>query len=213
MQPVEFKNFRDNKNKLLLSYWTMNKGEIFITCDLSKTTLALGKDNQIEDYGCTFATEGSFTFQEVGTGIISTVYAGDSFNRRPQKAVIITALEDNSKWCYSLHFNSLFTTNESEGVEWECPSSAKTLNGEQIKISAGETIEVVDNNKDLYLANPIYKSELNTITYKSPTQESFTNLNYGKYLRIKKGEVFNIQSTIDTYIPKLYYVTAPTINS
>jgi hypothetical protein len=186
----------------------MNKGETFITCDLSKTSLELGEDNQIEDYGCTFLTQGSFNYQEIGTDTITTVYAGDCFNRRPQKAVLITAIEDNTHWCYSLHFNSLFTTNESEGVEWECPSSAKTLNGEQIKISAGETIEVVDKNKDLYLANPIYKSELNTITYKSPTQENFTNLNFGKYLRIKKGEVFEIQSVIDTYIPKLYYITS-----
>ena len=208
MNLVEFKNFRDSKNKLLISYWSMNKGETFITCDLSKTSLELGEDNQIEDYGCTFVAEGSFTFQEIGTDTITTVYAGDCFNRRPQKAVLITAIEDNTHWCYSLHVNSLFTTNESEGVEWECPSSAKTLNGEQIKISAGETIEVVDKNKDLYLANPIYKSELNTITYKSPTQENFTNLNFGKYLRIKKGEVFEIQSVIDTYIPKLYYITS-----
>jgi hypothetical protein len=169
MQPVEFKNFRDSKNKLLLSYWTMNKGEIFITCDLSKTSLELGEDNQIEDYGCTFVAEGSFTFQEIGTDTITTVYAGDCFNRRPQKAVLITAIEDNTHWCYSLHVNQ---------------------------------------NKDLYLANPIYKSELNTITYKSPTQENFTNLNFGKYLRIKKGEVFEIQSVIDTYIPKLYYITS-----
>jgi hypothetical protein len=208
MNLVEFKNFRDSKNKLLISYWSMNKGETFITCDLSKTSLELGEDNQIEDYGCTFLTQGSFNYQEIGTDTITTVYAGDCFNRRPQKAVLITAIEDNTHWCYSLHVNSLFTTNESEGVEWECPSSAKTLNGEQIKISAGETIEVVDKNKDLYLANPIYKSELNTITYKSPTQENFTNLNFGKYLRIKKGEVFEIQSVIDTYIPKLYYITS-----
>ena len=207
MNLVEFKNFRDSRNKLLISYWSMNKGEIFITCDLSKTSLELGSDNQIEDYGCTFATKGSFTFQEIGTDIITTVYAGDSFNRRPQKAVLITALEDNSKWCYSLHVNSLFTTNESEGIEWECPNTARTLNGEQIKISAGETIELLDNSKDIYIANPICDSELNTITYKSSSQDDFTNLNFGKYLRIKKGEVFNIHSNIDTYIPKLYYIT------
>lgn len=204
---VDFKNFRDSKNKLLISYWSMNKGETFITCDLSKTKLELGKDNQIEDYGCTFATTGSYTIQEMGTDTITTIYAGDSLNRRPLKSILITALEDNSKWCYSLHFNSLFTTNETEGIEWECPSSAKTLNGEQIKISAGETIEVVDNDKDLYLANPIYNSEVNTITYKNTSQNNFTSLNFGKYLKIKKGEVFNIQSTIDTYIPKLYYIT------
>lgn len=207
MKPVEFKNFRDSRNKLLISYWTMNKGEIFITCDLSKTSLRLGEDNQIEDYGCTFATTGSYTIQEIGTDTITTIHAGDSLNRRPQKAVLITALEDNSKWCYSLHVNSLFTTNESEGTEWECPSTARTLYGEQIKISAGEAIELFDNDKDIYIVNPLYESKLNTITYKSSSQENFTNLNYGKYLRIKKGDVFNIQSTIDTYIPKLYYIT------
>ena len=207
MKPVEFKNFRDSKNKLLISYWTMNKGEIFITCDLSKTKLELGEDNQIEDYGCTFATTGSYAIQEIGTDTITTIRAGDSLNRRPSKSILITALEDNSKWCYSLHVNSLFTTNESEGTEWECPNNARTLYGEQIKISAGETIELLDNDKDIYIVNPLYESKLNTITYKSPSQENFTNLNYGKYLRIKKGEVFNIQSTIDTYIPKLYYIT------
>jgi hypothetical protein len=207
MNLVEFKNFRDSKNKLLISYWSMNKGETFITCDLSKTSLQLGSDNQIEDYGCTFVTTGSYTIQEIGTDTITTIHAGDSLNRRPLKSILITALEDNSKWCYSLHVNSLFTTNESEGVEWECPSSAKTLNGEQIKISAGETIQLLDKTKDIYIANPICDSELNTITYKSSSENNFTNLNFGKYLKIKKGEVFNIQSTIDTYIPKLYYIT------
>ena len=207
MKPVEFKNFRDNKNKLFITYWTMNKGEIFITCDLSNTGLELGEDNQIEDYGCTFVTEGSFTFQEIGTDTITTVYAGDSFNRRPSKAVLITALEDNTNWCYSLHYDSLFTSNQSQEIDWECLNSPKIINGEQIKITVGERIELVDNDKDIYIANPIYKSELNTISYKNSSQENFTSLNFGKYLKIKKGEVFNIQSTVDTYIPKFYYTT------
>ena len=200
------KNFRDSKNKLFLTYWVMNKGQVFVTCDLSNTNISLGDDNQIEDYGCTFVTSGSFTYQELETNLITTVYAGDVLNRRPQKSIIIKALEDNSSWCYSLHFDSLFTTNEDEGLNWDCLNSAKVINGEQIKISAGETITIVDNDKDIYIANPIYGSEPDTISHKSLEKDSFTSLNFGKYLKIRQGIPFELQSTIDTYIPKIYYV-------
>lgn len=202
---VDFKNFRDNKSKLFITYWNMNKGETFVTCDLSKSGMKLGDDNQIEDYGCIFATQGSGTFQEVGTDIITTVYTGDVLNRRPLKAVIITALEDNSKWCYSLHFNSLFTSNESQNLDWDCPNAPKILTGEHIKIEAGQTISVIDNDKDIYIANPIYNSEQDTISHKGSDKNDFTSLNFGKYLKIKRGESFEIKSTIDTYIPKIYY--------
>jgi len=200
------KNFRDSKNKLFLTYWVMNKGQVFVTCDLSNTNISLGDDNQIEDYGCTFVTSGSFTYQELETNLITTVYAGDVLNRRPQKSIIIKALEDNSSWCYSLHFDSLFTTNEDEGLNWDCLNSAKVINGEQIKISAGETITIVDNDKDIYITNPIYDSEPDTISHKSLEKDSFTSLNFGKYLKIRQGIPFELQSTIDTYIPKIYYV-------
>jgi hypothetical protein len=206
MQQAEMKNFRDSKNKLFLTYWNMNAGEVFTTCDLS--VIAIEDDNQIEDYGCTFVTSGSFTYQEMGTDVITTVYAGDVLNRRPQKSIIIKALEDNSNWCYSLHFDSIFTTSESEGIFRECLTTPKVLNGEQIKISAGELITIVDNDKDIYIANPIYNSEPNTISYKSLEEDNFTSLNFGKYLKIKQGKIFNIQSTLDIYIPKVYYANS-----
>jgi hypothetical protein len=201
---AQFKNFRDSKNKLFLTYWNMNKGEVFTTCDLS--FFPVENDNQIEDYGCTFVTSGSFSYQETESDIITTVYAGDVLNRRPQKSIIIRALEDNANWCYSLHFNSLFTSNESEGLNWDCLNVPKVLHGEQIKISAGETITVVDVDKDIYIANPIYNSEPNTISYKNSEEDSFTSFNFGKYLKIEQGKTFNIQSTLDTYLPKVYYI-------
>lgn len=210
MQPVEFKRFRDSKNKLCTSYWNMNKGEIFITCDLSK--IPIGDDNQIEDYGCTFVTSGSLTYREIDSNASVIVSAGDCFNRRPQKAILITALEDNTKWCYSVHMDTLFTTNVDEGIDWVCFNTPITLNGEQIKISTGETINLVDNEKDIWITNPIYDSEPNTIAYKSSEDESFTSLNFGKYLKIGKGKSFDIQATIDTYIPKVYQINRP-INS
>lgn len=204
MQQANMKNFRDSRSKLFLTYWNMNAGEIFTTCDLS--VIPIEDDNQIEDYGCTFVTSGSFTYQEMGTDVITTVYAGDVLNRRPQKSIIIKALEDNSNWCYSLHFDSLFTTNEDEGINWESLTTPRVINGEQIKISAGETITIVDDDKDIYIANPIYDSEPNTISHKSLEKDSFTSLNFGKYLKIGQGKPFELQSTIDTYIPKIYYV-------
>lgn len=207
MKQAEFKNFRDNKSKLLISYWNMSKGETFITCDLSKTGIKLGDDNQIQDYGCTFATTGSYRYQEIGSETATTVYAGDSFNRRPLKSVLITALEDNSRWCYALHYDSLFTTDEARGLYWDCPNTPKVLQGEQIKIMAGETINFLDNDKDVWIANPIYDTELTAISYRSGDSETFTNLIYGKYLKIEKGKSIDIQSSIDTYIPKLYYTT------
>jgi hypothetical protein len=142
----------------------------------------------------------------MGTDVITTVYAGDVLNRRPQKSIIIKALEDNSNWCYSLHFDSLFTTNDAEGINWESLTTPRVINGEQIKISAGETITIVDDDKDIYIANPIYDSEPNTISHKSLEKDSFTSLNFGKYLKIGQGKPFELQSTIDTYIPKIYYV-------
>jgi len=204
MQQANMKNFRDSRSKLFLTYWNMNAGEVFTTCDLS--VIPIEDDNQIEDYGCTFVTSGSFTYQEMGTDVITTVYAGDVLNRRPQKSIIIKALEDNSNWCYSLHFDSLFTTNEDEGINWESLTTPRVINGEQIKISAGETITIVDDDKDIYIANPIYDSEPNTISHKSLEKDSFTSLNFGKYLKIGQGKPFELQSTIDTYIPKIYYV-------
>ena len=202
---VEFKNYRDSKNKLFLTYWNMNRGEVFVTCDLSNTNISLGDDNQIEDYGCTFVTTGSFTYQETGSDIITTAYAGDSINRRPNKSIIIRALEDNTTWCYSLHFNSIFTTDESEGITREFLKTPRVLMGEQIKISSGETLTLVDTDKDIYITNPLYGSEPNTISYRSFEEDNYSDLGFGKYLKIKKGEIFNIQSTIDTYIPKVYY--------
>ena len=206
MQIAQFKNFRDSKNKLLISYWNMKKGEIFITCDLSKTGLELGEDNQIQDYGCTFATTGRYTFQEIGSETIKTVNAGDSFNRRPLRAVLITALEDDCKWCYALHFDSLFTTDEGRGLEWDCPNTPKVLEGDQIKIAAGEIISFIDNEKDVWITNPIYDTEIKALSYKSNSSEDFTNLSYGKYLKIGKGKTFQIKANVDTYIPKLYYI-------
>jgi hypothetical protein len=204
MNQAKMKNFRDSRSKLFLTYWNMNAGEVFTTCDLS--VIPTEDDNQIEDYGCTFVTSGSFTYQELETNLITTVYAGDVLNRRPQKSIIIKALEDNSSWCYSLHFDSLFTTNEDEGIDWQSLTTPRVINGEQIKISAGETITIVDNDKDIYIANPIYGSEPDAISHKSLEKDSFTSLNFGKYLKIGQGKPFELQSTIDTYIPKIYYV-------
>jgi hypothetical protein len=206
---VQFKNFRDSKNKLFLTYWNMNKGEVFTTCDLS--FLPVENDNQIEDYGCTFVTSGSFTYQETESDIITNVYAGDSFNRRPSKSVIIRALEDNSNWCYSLHFDSIFTTNENEGIDWESSKNPKVINGEQIKISKNESITLFDFDKDIYILNPIYNSVANTISYKSSRENIFSSLDFGKYLKIDKGETFIVQSTVDTYIPKIYYIDSMNI--
>jgi hypothetical protein len=205
MQQAEMKNFRDSKNKLFLTYWNMNKGEVFTTCDLSNTNILLGDDNQIEDYGCTFVTSGSFTYQEIESDIVITAFAGDVYNRRPNKSVIIRALEDNTTWCYSLHFNSLFTTNEDEGINWQSLTTPEVLTGEQIKISTGEIITLIDVDKDIYITNPIYNSEPNTISYRNFGEDNYNSLGFGKYFKIKKGEIFNIQSTIDTYIPKVYY--------
>jgi hypothetical protein len=203
MQQVEFKKFRDSKNKLFLSYWNMNKGEIFITCDL--LNIPLGDDNQIEDYGCTFVTSGSFTYQEMDSDTLITAFAGDSLNRRPQKSILIRALEDNTNWCFAVHSDTLFTIDKNKGTGWECSKTPIVLNGEQIKIMAGETITVVDLDKDIYIANPICESEPNTISYKSSEEENFTSLDFGKYLKIAQGKTFNIQSTLDTYLPKIYY--------
>ena len=197
------KNFRDSRNKLFLTYWNMNAGEVFTTCDLS--VIPIEDDNQIEDYGCTFVTSGSFTYQEMGSDTIITAYAGDSINRRPNKSVIIKALEDNTNWCYSLHFDSIFTTNEDEGINWQSLTTPRVITGEQIKISAGETITLIDDDKDIWIANPIYDSEPNTISHKNIEDESFTSLNFGKYLKIGQGNSFELQSTIDTYLPKIYY--------
>lgn len=201
---VDFKNFRDNKTKLLISYWTMNKGERFTTCDLSKTGLVLGEDNQILDYGCTFLTQGSASYQEVESEIITTVYPGDSFNRRPLKAVMITALEDDTRWCYALHVNSLFTTDEVRELDWDCPNAPKVLTGEQIKIGAEETIEITANDKDIYIVNPLYGFEENTISYKTSSDDDFDDLKVGKYFKIGKGKTFIVKSKVDTYIPKIY---------
>lgn len=201
---VDFKNFRDNKNKLFLTYWVMNKGESFTTCDLSNTGLKLGNDDQILDLGCTFAIQGLGTYHELDTGIIKTAYPGEVFNRRPLKAVTITALEDNSIWCYSLHFTGLFTTNQTLGLNCECPVPPRVLTGEQTKISVNETIELSDSNRDIYIANPLYSSEENTIEYKISDDTEFISLNFGKYLKIKKGEICKIRSKVDTYIPKVH---------
>lgn len=205
MNQAEFKNFRDIRNKLLISYWNMNKGETFITCDLSKTGLELGEDNQILDYGCTFATTGSYTFQEIGSEVSTTVYAGDAFNRRPLRSVLITALEDNSRWCYALHVDSLFTSNEALGLDWDCPNGPKIMDGDQIKISADEIVTFVDEDKTNYIANPIYDPEIQAISYKTSDSETFSNLKYGKYLKLEKGKSYDIKSSIDTYIPKIHF--------
>lgn len=201
---VDFKNFRDNKTKLLISYWTMNKGERFTTCDLSNTGLSLGEDNQILDYGCTFLTQGSASYQEIESEVITIVHPGDSFNRRPLRAVMITALEDDTRWCYALHINSLFTTDEVRGLNWDCPNAPKVITGEQIKIGAGETLEVIDDDKDFYIVNPLYGFEENTITYKTSDNEEFDDLKVGKYFKVGRGKTFIIKSKIDTYIPKIY---------
>ena len=206
MYSSEYKTFRDSKNKLIISYWNMNKGETFFTCDLSNTSLKLGEDNQIEDYGCTFVTQGSFTYREMGTDINTTVHAGDSFNRRPLKSILITALEDNTNWCYSLHYNSLFTSNESLGLHWETANSPKILEGEQIKVSANEVITFIDEDKVNYIVNPICDDEIQAISYKTSDSETFTNLKYGKYLKIEKGKSYDIKSNADTYIPKIHFI-------
>lgn len=202
---VDFKNFRDNKTKLLISYWIMNKGQSFTTCNLSKTGLKLGNDNQILDFGCTFPTTGSYTIQENDSEVVTTVYAGESVNRRPLTAITITALEDNCRWCYSLHVNSLFTSNAALELDWDCPNAPKVLHGEQLKISADEVLSLNDIDKDLYIVNPIYGSEENTISYKFSDDENFNSLNVGKYLKIEKDNVCEIKSTVDTYIPKVYF--------
>lgn len=206
MKFAQFKTFRDSKNKLIVSYWTMNKGEMFITCDLSKTGIKVDNDDQIEDYGCTFLIQGRCTCKLVNGDEVIEVKAGEYSNRRRREGIIITALEDNTRWCYSLHFDSLFTTDDAKGLDWDCPNTPKVLEGEQIKISAGETINFVDNEKDVYIVNPIYDSEIKALSYKSNNDENFNNLNYGKYLKIAKGKTFEIKSTMDIYIPKLHYI-------
>ena len=139
MHSSDYKTFRDSKNKLIISYWNMNKGETFFICDLSQTNFELDNNKQTEDFGCTFVTSGSGLAQEIGNDIITHVYAGDVANRRCLKAAKLTALEDNTRWCYALHYSSLFTTNESLGLNWETANAPKILEGEQIKISDRKT--------------------------------------------------------------------------
>jgi len=181
----------------------MNKGETFITCDLSNANLDLGDDNQILDYGCTFATEGSFSYQEVDTGLITFSNAGDSFNRRPLKSTIIKSLEDNSKWCYALHFSGLFTSEPQNNQYWGLGDNPKVITGEQFKILSGEILQLNAEDNDIYIVNPLCHSEENTLSYKTSNQEEFKDLKFGKFLKIKRGESFLIKSTVDTFIPKI----------
>ena len=206
MHSSDYKTFRDSKNKLIISYWNMNKGETFFICDLSQTNFELDNNKQTEDFGCTFVTSGSGLAQEIGNDIITHVYAGDVANRRCLKAAKLTALEDNTRWCYALHYSSLFTTNESLGLNWETANAPKILEGEQIKISTDEVITFVDNDKDNYIVNPICDDELQPISYKTSDSETFTNLKYGKYLKIEKGKSYDIKSNIDIYIPKIHFI-------
>lgn len=209
MHSSDYKTFRDSKNKLIISYWNMNKGETFFICDLSQTNIAangLDDNKQAEDFGCTFLTSGSGTIQEVGNELIITAYAGDISNRRGLKSVKITALEDNTRWCYALHYSSLFTSNQTLGLDWETANAPKILEGEQIKASADEVITFVDKDKDNYIVNPICDDELQPISYKTSDSETFTNLKYGKYLKIEKGKSYDIKSNIDIYIPKIHFI-------
>jgi hypothetical protein len=153
----------------------------------------------------TFATTGSYTIQEIGSETVTTIYAGDSLNRRPLKSILITALEDNSRWCYALHVDSLFTSNQDLGQDWDCPNTPKVMEGDQIKISADEVVTFVDEDKTNYIANPIYDPEVQAISYKTSDSETFTNLKYGKYLKLEKGKSYDIKSSIDTYIPKIHF--------
>lgn len=197
------KAFRDRENRLILTYWTMNTGEEFYTCDLSY--LPLNSNNQVDDYGCTFVATGNLNFQEAGTSVIFDAKPGDAFNTRPQKSIKITALEDNCRWCYALSFDSLGTTNACTDPNSSYVSSGKRLTGESIKTPAGQEIEVSDPDKDIYIANPFLDTPANTLLYRNPDDQYFTNMETGKFYKIEKGNSIIIQSTIDGYIPKVYY--------
>jgi len=206
---VDFKTFRDNKSKIIISYWTMNKDDSFVSCDLSNTKLnKLDDHNLIEDYGCTFLIQGKCLLSTADSDEILETNAGEVGNRRRKGAIVVKALEDNTQWCYCLHFNSLFTTNITEGLQ-EDLVNPKLLTGESIKISAGEILEFVDNDKDVWIADPICTEdpELNAISYKPTDKEEFSNLVTGKLLKILKGKTYFIKSNIDTYIPKVFLDT------
>lgn len=197
------KVFRDRDNRLILTYWEMNKNEEFYTCDLS--TIPKGEDGKIEDYGCTFVTSGKITYQESGSDLIETSITGEANNRRPQKSVKMIILEDNTKFCYCLDFDALLTTNTCSGQGDMMNSSARKLIGESIFVSSGLYLDIQDTEKDFYIANPLLNSEPNTISYKKENSNDFINLECGKYLKIISGETITLKSTLDIHIPKVYY--------
>ena len=197
------KVFRDRDNRLILTYWEMNKNEEFYTCDLS--TIPKGEDGKIEDCGCTFTTSGKFTYQESGSDLIETSITGEANNRRPQKSVKMIMLEDNTKFCYCLGFDALLTTNTCSGQGDVTSSSARKLIGESIFVSSGIFLDIQDTEKDFYIANPLLNSEPNTISYKKENSNDFINLEFGKYLKIISGETITLKSTLDIHIPKVYY--------
>jgi hypothetical protein len=206
MQQAKFKRFIDIRTRLSVVYWHMNNGEMFITCDSTGSGLKPGDDNKIEDYGCTFATTGNGTFQVIESEIITDWKPGDVFNRRPLKSTIIRSLEDNSRWCYVIHLDSVFQINPNNPSEcWQCPNP-KILIGEQIKVSADEIVTLSDDTQDIYIVNPICDDEIEPISYKLYDSETFTNLKYGKFLKIRKGKSYDIKSNMDIYIPKISFI-------
>lgn len=195
-----FKIIKDEESGLHVSYWVMDKGEEFFTCDVSY--LPSLENGLVLDLGCTFVTKGSFTYQEAGSDIITTSVASNFDNYRPPKSNKIIALEDDTRWCYCSSLGVIeFSKEQTPIVRPE-----KTITGEHITLLSRSLNYITNNNnQDIFIVNPLFKSEPKTIVYKKHENDEFADLSYGKYLKIETGETVILKTNVDVSIPKVYY--------
>lgn len=197
---MDFKAFRDRENGLIITYWVMDKDEEFFSCDVSY--LPCLENGLVLDMGCNFITKGSFTYQEAGSSTITTGIAPYFSNYRPPKPNKVTALEDDTRWCYALSLDAIELEKEKLPIsQW-----GRTITGEHISVSSSSLNYIKNNDKqDIFIVNPLFKSEPETIEYKKNEDDEFVDLTYGKYLKIEDGETVILRSKVDVSIPKVYY--------
>lgn len=194
--------FRDRENGFIITYWVLKKDESFYTCTLNH--LERAEDGKVDDLGCTFISSGNLEYQESNRDSIDISYEGDIHSRRYQKSIKITSVTDVARFLYCADLKSMYTINQWEDPNKIISFNPRIIRGENILLKVGDLVDITDTEKDFYITNPFLNAAPNVINYKFSEQPHFTNLPFGKAVKVEKGRTVTVQSAVKIYIPKFF---------
>lgn len=159
---------RFHTDNFIVSTWFHTEaGDDAITCSMNM----LSSKERVLDYGCSFVLSGSGTEKEICRDNYQETHtnykAGDVINHRYPGEITVTALEDNSVWCYVcdkdpskvITGKCLLVTSTGVTCDEKCyivsPHEMIEVDGETLRrneIKEVDTSVVIKSEKDIYIA-------------------------------------------------------------